>query len=59
MQSQLGSMLCMDSIFKFMSDQSCLDLIKEKKNRSRNGQDFERAVINEFEGQSILADWGN
>lgn len=60
-QSQMGCTLVMDSIFKFMSTQTCLQRIAEiQKNydRTQNGQ-FKYAVETEFMRNSVIANWGN
>jgi hypothetical protein len=58
-QSKLGTMLCMDSIFKFMCTRSCLDTINDHKKNSKNEAQFKEKVSSEFKGQVIIADWGN
>lgn len=58
-QSQLGTMLCMDSIFKFISTRSCLERIQEIKQQAKNSHHWEQMVKLEYAGQSIIANWGN
>ena len=40
-QSKLGTMLCMDSIFKFMSTKSCLEQINEMQRGAKNQHHWE------------------
>jgi len=58
-QSKLGSMLCMDSIFKFMCTRSCLDRIDELKKNFSDSKKWETAVRAEYSQQVIIANWGN
>lgn len=47
-QSKLGTMLCMDSIFKFMCTRSCLETINDHKKNSKNDAQFRERVASEF-----------
>lgn len=58
-QTQLGCTLVVDSIFKFMSTESCLTKINQLRNRVPNAQQWQAKVCDEFVDQSIIADWGN
>ncbi len=58
-QSQVGCTLVMDSIFKFMSTKTCLDRIVELKRDAASAQQWQLRVRQEFQGKSIIADWGN
>jgi len=49
----------MDSIFKFMSTESCLSRIIELKREAPTQHRWEQIVRAEFVGQSIISDWGN
>ena len=43
-QSKLGSMLCMDSIFKFMSTKTCLTQLNDMKKYCKNAKQWEMQV---------------
>jgi len=58
-QSKLGTMLCIDSIFKFMSTKSCLSQIDEMKRGAKGQHHWETLVKTTFAGHSIIANWGN
>lgn len=58
-QSKLGTMLCLDSIFKFMSTRDCLQTIDDLKRTSKNQHHWETCVKTTFVGRSIIANWGN
>lgn len=59
-QTHLGAMLCIDSIFKFMSTTSCLHRIMQIRDRcSGNTEEWMARAKNEFQYSSIIADWGN
>jgi hypothetical protein len=58
-QTKLGSMLCIDSIHKFMSNKSCLAQIQDMKHNFKNQYNWETAVKTTFVGHSIIANWGN
>lgn len=58
-QSELGCILAVDNIFKFMSTTTCLDRICDIKRNSQSQHQFKQIVKMEFVGKSIIADWGN
>jgi len=49
-QSKLGTMLCMDSIFKFMCTRSCLDTIDDLKKRAKDNAGWMQLVRQEYQG---------
>lgn len=57
-QSQMGCTLVVDSIFKFMSTQSCLSMMQDLM-RGLNKSQAEFRCREEFVDKSIIANWGN
>ena len=58
-QTELGCMLAIDSIFKFMSTITCLEKIRELKRHSRDNHHYEQLVRTEFSRKSVIGNWGN
>ena len=54
-----GATMVIENVFKFMSMESCLERIKYLERQAPTQDDYERAVIREFRGKSIIANWGN
>ena len=55
----MGCTLAIDSIFKFMCTTTCLDKIKELRDRSQSDNHFEQMVRTEFSRKSVIGNWGN
>jgi hypothetical protein len=55
----MGIVLAIDNIFKFMSTKTCLDRLREIKEKSHSQHQAEQIAKLEFNGKSIIADWGN
>jgi len=58
-QTTMGVTLAIDSIFKFVTTQTCLDRINQLKDQSASEEEFHHKVSLEFCNQSVVADWGN
>lgn len=58
-QSQMGCVLAIDNIFKFMSTKTCLDRLREINEKSHSKHQAEQICKLEFCGKPIIADWGN
>jgi len=58
-QTSMGCTLALDSIFKFMCTTTCLEKIKEMKDRSHSDHQFEQMVKLEFTRKSVIGNWGN
>ena len=52
-------MLAIDNVFKFMCTTSCLEKIRELKDRSNSQNHFEQMVRVEFSRKSVIGNWGN
>ena len=57
-QSNMGCVLAIDNIFKFMSTKTCLDRLREINQKSHSQHQAEQVARLEFCGKSIIADWG-
>lgn len=58
-QTELGCTLAIDSIFKFMSTTTCLEKIRELKQRAHSDHQFEQIVKTEFSRKSVIGNWGS
>ena len=58
-QSQLGCVLAIDNIFKFMSTKTCLDRLFEIEKKCHSRHQAEQVAKLEFCGKPVIADWGN
>lgn len=58
-QSEFGCTLAIDNIFKFMSNKTCLERIRELEREAGSQHRFEQLVKLEFNQKTVIADWGN
>ena len=58
-QTQMGCMLAIDNVFKFLCTTSCLQKIRELKERSHSDHQYQQMVKMEFSRKSVIGNWGN